>query len=227
VTPVRTIPPIPSSSSLNIFADTAVVSWKWGSGKPSGVVEEVKTSGQLEIETAGKKVRKNADEDNPAVHVAREGNDVVKRASELTKESDGEDVEVKDREKEKEEEEKVKEKKEEKEGEKELSGKSAGEKRDRNDAVEEDGEAAAVEQETHAAVEEQEGAEKEIRKEAKKPKLGTDEEKLSEEKEKKRKTSLLKKKAGRVAPKAKKSEDSKPAVFHDTPAARTRSKATA
>jgi hypothetical protein len=50
-------------------------------------VAEVKTSGKLEIETAGKKVHKNADEPNPAVHVAREeGNDVVKRASELTKE---------------------------------------------------------------------------------------------------------------------------------------------
>jgi hypothetical protein len=32
-------------------------------------------------------VHRNADASNPAVHVAREGNDVVKRASELTKES--------------------------------------------------------------------------------------------------------------------------------------------
>lgn len=200
------------------------VSWKWGSGKPSGVVEEVKSSGQLEIETAGRKVRKNADEDNPAVHVAREGNDVVKRASELAKESDGKDVEMKEKEKEKRDE-KKEEEKEEKEREKEVSGKSAGWKRDRDDAVEEDGEAAAGEQGTHAAVEEQEDAEEETGKGAKKPKLDTDNEKSSEEKEKKGKASQPKKKTGRVAPKVKKSENPKPDIFHDTPAARTRSKA--
>ncbi|KAG6828685.1 hypothetical protein H0H87_001264 [Tephrocybe sp. NHM501043] len=61
------------------------VSWKWGGGNPSGTVAEVKTDGQLEIESKGKLVHKNADPSNPAVHVERSGNDVVKRASELTK----------------------------------------------------------------------------------------------------------------------------------------------
>ncbi|KAM6492298.1 hypothetical protein JOM56_012022, partial [Amanita muscaria] len=59
------------------------VSWNWGGEHPTGVVKEMKTTGKLEIESKGKLVHKNADEDNPAVHVEREGNDVVKRASEL------------------------------------------------------------------------------------------------------------------------------------------------
>lgn len=46
---------------------------------------EIKTSGELAIETKGKQVKVNASEDNPAVHVARDGNDVVKRARTLTK----------------------------------------------------------------------------------------------------------------------------------------------
>ncbi|KAF9456959.1 hypothetical protein BDZ94DRAFT_1135587, partial [Collybia nuda] len=61
------------------------VSWKWGQSSPQGTIAEIQTTGQLEIESKGKLVHKNADPDNPAVHVAREGNDVVKRASELTR----------------------------------------------------------------------------------------------------------------------------------------------
>ncbi|PFH45839.1 hypothetical protein AMATHDRAFT_130586, partial [Amanita thiersii Skay4041] len=51
------------------------VSWNWGGGQPTGKVKEVKTSGKLEIESKGKRVHKNADQDNPAVHVERDGND--------------------------------------------------------------------------------------------------------------------------------------------------------
>jgi len=61
------------------------VQWSWGAGHPSGTVEEIQTHGKLEIESKGKKVHKNASEENPAVHVGREGNDVVKRMSELEK----------------------------------------------------------------------------------------------------------------------------------------------
>lgn len=67
------------------------VSWNWGNGHPEGTVAEVKTSGELAIDTAGKHIKVNASEENPAVHVAREGNDVVKRASALTKLDDGGD----------------------------------------------------------------------------------------------------------------------------------------
>lgn len=64
------------------------MSWNWGNGHPEGTVAEVKTSGELAIETKGKHIKVNASDENPAVHVAREGNDVVKRASALTKLND-------------------------------------------------------------------------------------------------------------------------------------------
>ena len=70
-----------------IISTPSTVSWNWGSGHPSGTVAEIKAQGSLEITSKGKKVHKNANTENPAVHVEREGNDVVKRASELTKES--------------------------------------------------------------------------------------------------------------------------------------------
>ncbi len=68
------------------------VSWKWGGGRPSGTVAEIATEGSLSIQSnKGNTIKKNADPEDPAVHVAREGNDVVKRAHELTveKKADG------------------------------------------------------------------------------------------------------------------------------------------
>ena len=60
------------------------VSWNWGSGQPGGEVAEVKDQGEIAIESKkGNTIKKNASPDNPAVHVERSGNDVVKRASEL------------------------------------------------------------------------------------------------------------------------------------------------
>lgn len=60
------------------------VSWQWGSGQPSGEVAEVKEQGEIAIESnRGNTIKKNAEPDNPAVHIERSGNDVVKRASEL------------------------------------------------------------------------------------------------------------------------------------------------
>ncbi|KAF8696498.1 hypothetical protein AX14_001559 [Amanita brunnescens Koide BX004] len=70
------------------------VSWNWGGGHPKGKVAEVKTSGKLEIESKGKSVHKNADESNPAVRIERNGNDVVKRASELNRLRGGGDEEA-------------------------------------------------------------------------------------------------------------------------------------
>ena len=61
------------------------MSWKWGSGSPEGTVAETKSEGEIAIKTKrGNTVKKNAEPDNPAVHIERSGNDVVKRASELT-----------------------------------------------------------------------------------------------------------------------------------------------
>ena len=60
------------------------VSWNWGGGAPGGEVAEKKTEGEIAITSKrGNKIKKNAEPDNPAVHVKRSGNDVVKKASEL------------------------------------------------------------------------------------------------------------------------------------------------
>ncbi|KIW65377.1 hypothetical protein PV04_07642 [Phialophora macrospora] len=60
------------------------VTWNWGSGQPGGTVAETKKEGELAITSKrGNKIKKNADPSNPAVHIERSGNDVVKRASEL------------------------------------------------------------------------------------------------------------------------------------------------
>jgi len=64
------------------------VSWKYGGGNPEGTAAEIKTSGEPVIETKGKQVKANASEDSPAAHVARDGNDVAKRESALTKKVD-------------------------------------------------------------------------------------------------------------------------------------------
>ena len=60
-----------------------VVTWNWGSGHPGGKVTEVKEHEELVIESKGKRIKKNASPDNPAVKIERSGNPVVKRASEL------------------------------------------------------------------------------------------------------------------------------------------------
>jgi hypothetical protein len=61
-----------------------IVSWNWGGGAPGGTVAETKKEGEIAIKSKrGNTIKKNADPGNPAVHVERAGNDVVKRASEL------------------------------------------------------------------------------------------------------------------------------------------------
>ncbi|MCJ1310251.1 hypothetical protein MMC25_003913 [Agyrium rufum] len=60
------------------------VSWNYGGGKPSGEVAEKKTEGEIAIESKrGNTIKKKADPENPAIHISRPGNDVVKRQSEL------------------------------------------------------------------------------------------------------------------------------------------------
>jgi len=78
------------ASHTSRMADTEIqkgdkVSWNWGSGKPSGEVAEVKEQGDIAIESnRGNIIKKKAEPENPVVHIERPGNDVVKRASELT-----------------------------------------------------------------------------------------------------------------------------------------------
>jgi hypothetical protein len=62
----------------------SLVSWNWGSGAPGGKVAETKEHGEIAIQSKrGNTIKKNAEPGNPAVHIARSGNDVVKKASEL------------------------------------------------------------------------------------------------------------------------------------------------
>ena len=66
------------------------VSWNWGSGAPGGTVAEKKTSGEVAIKSKrGNTIKKNAEPGNPAIHIERSGNDVVKKASELNVEKKG------------------------------------------------------------------------------------------------------------------------------------------
>ncbi|TFK51178.1 hypothetical protein OE88DRAFT_1735126 [Heliocybe sulcata] len=60
------------------------VSWKWGSGNPSGEVAEIVTEGKAVVTSSkGNTVSRNAREGDPAVEITRKGNDVVKLAHEL------------------------------------------------------------------------------------------------------------------------------------------------
>jgi hypothetical protein len=59
------------------------VSWNWNGNRPSGTVGEVKADEVTATSHRGNEVSKTGDESNPAVHIERSGNDVVKKASEL------------------------------------------------------------------------------------------------------------------------------------------------
>ncbi|KAI9050866.1 hypothetical protein LZ554_004984 [Drepanopeziza brunnea f. sp. 'monogermtubi'] len=59
------------------------VSWNWGGSHPSGVAAEVKEGDVFVTSHKGNEITKHGEEGNPAVHIARSGNNVVKKASEL------------------------------------------------------------------------------------------------------------------------------------------------
>lgn len=63
---------------------TITVSWTYGGSHPSGEVAEKKEEGEVAIQSKrGNTIAKAAEPDNPAVHVTRPGNDVVKNQDEL------------------------------------------------------------------------------------------------------------------------------------------------
>jgi len=60
------------------------VSWRWGSGNPSGKIAEIVEEGKAEVTSnKGNTVSRTAREGDPAVKIFRDGNDVVKLAHEL------------------------------------------------------------------------------------------------------------------------------------------------
>lgn len=61
------------------------VSWQWSGSRPGGTVAEIAKEGDLEIKSnKGNTIKKNASADDPAVHIERSGNDVVKRMHEVS-----------------------------------------------------------------------------------------------------------------------------------------------
>lgn len=59
-------------------------SWNWNGSAPSGTVAEKKDEGEVAVQSKrGNTIKKAAKPDDPAVHLARPGNDVVKNQSEL------------------------------------------------------------------------------------------------------------------------------------------------
>lgn len=67
------------------------VSWSWNGSNPSGTAAEVKPGEVTVTSHRGNEISKTGDEENPAVHIERNGNDVVKKASELDVEKKTED----------------------------------------------------------------------------------------------------------------------------------------
>lgn len=59
------------------------VSWNWNGSHPSGTAAEVKAGEVTVTSKRGNEISKTGDENNPAVHIERSGNDVVKTANEL------------------------------------------------------------------------------------------------------------------------------------------------
>ncbi|CAO1630214.1 unnamed protein product [Parajaminaea phylloscopi] len=59
------------------------VSWNWGNGNPSGTVKEV-VDDTAEVKTKrGNTVKKDGDEENPAIVLDTGKSDAVKRANEI------------------------------------------------------------------------------------------------------------------------------------------------
>ncbi|TVY54351.1 hypothetical protein LCER1_G005041 [Lachnellula cervina] len=65
------------------------VSWNWNGSHPSGTASEVKPGEVTVTSHRGNDISKTGDGSNPAVHISRPGNDVVKTANELKVESKG------------------------------------------------------------------------------------------------------------------------------------------
>jgi len=60
------------------------VSWRWGGGEAKGKVAEIVEEGKAQVTSnKGNTVTRNAREGDPAVVIARKGNDCVKLAHEL------------------------------------------------------------------------------------------------------------------------------------------------
>ncbi|KAI9876587.1 MAG: hypothetical protein M1830_006165 [Pleopsidium flavum] len=191
------------------------VSWQWSGGRPSGTVAEVKKHGDVTIQSKrGNTIKKHAEPGDPAVHISRPGNDVVKKASELEVEekhatggADGDD-----------------------EVEEAQGGTKAGEKHERDEDVEGEGE---VENDHESATKKQKTAKKDTgvkkkgrpaKKVAKKDEEAKDGEEKKDDAPKKKGPGRPKK--GETKAGEKKEKTTKPVANGDGIGSRTRSKKT-
>jgi hypothetical protein len=79
-------PPVGGRARINSGANSDwLVSWALGSGnRPEGEAAEVAKEGEVSVENhKGNAISKETEPENPAVHIARSGNDVAKNVAEL------------------------------------------------------------------------------------------------------------------------------------------------
>lgn len=61
------------------------VAWKWGGGMAEGHVSEVSDTKMVKETKPGVDITRNGEPDNPALFIERDGNNVVKKQSEVYK----------------------------------------------------------------------------------------------------------------------------------------------
>ena len=75
---------LPSLPTLTDILPLSTASWNWNGSAPSGEVVEKKAEGEVSVQSKrGNTIKKAAQPNDPAIHLARPGNDVVKNQSEL------------------------------------------------------------------------------------------------------------------------------------------------
>ena len=121
-----------------LTSNSPAVTYAWGSGQPGGVVTQVETNDSVTMETkSGNEVQKHGEPENPALYIAREGHDVVKKASEVEVEGKGEKHQNAESEKKDEPEEKKEEEPKQEEKKQENGEPQTGDKRPAEESAEE------------------------------------------------------------------------------------------
>lgn len=88
--PLTSLDAYSPNATNNTLTFPPTASWSWNGAHPSGEVAEKKTDGDLAITSSrGNTIKASGSPSDPAVHLARPGNDVVKKQSDLTVESKG------------------------------------------------------------------------------------------------------------------------------------------
>ena len=90
--PLFLFPPALVASEAPANAPSPPAHWNWNGSTPSGTVAEKKESGDVSIQShRGNTIKKSAQPNDPAIHLSRPGNDVVKNQSDLIVDKKGAD----------------------------------------------------------------------------------------------------------------------------------------